>query len=42
MEVRRGIREGLSGLTVELILPAHGEPVLADAAAILDAALSEA
>ena len=42
VEVRRGIREGLTGLTVERILPAHGEPVLADAETILDAALSQA
>jgi glyoxylase-like metal-dependent hydrolase (beta-lactamase superfamily II) len=41
MEVRRGIRESLRGRAVERILPAHGEPVLADATRILDAALAE-
>jgi hypothetical protein len=40
-EVRRGIREGVRGLPVEMVLPAHGEPVLEDAAGALGRALAE-
>ena len=40
-EVRKGIREGLRGLPVERVLPAHGEPVLEDAAGALERALAD-
>jgi glyoxylase-like metal-dependent hydrolase (beta-lactamase superfamily II) len=38
--VRTGLRERLQGLGVERILPAHGQPVLANAAHALEAALA--
>lgn len=38
--VRAGLRERLQRLPVEQVLPAHGEPVLADAAHALDVALA--
>jgi glyoxylase-like metal-dependent hydrolase (beta-lactamase superfamily II) len=38
--VRGGLRERLQGLPVEQVLPAHGEPVLADAAHALEVALA--
>jgi glyoxylase-like metal-dependent hydrolase (beta-lactamase superfamily II) len=40
-EVRAGLRERLLPLPVERILPGHGEPVLADAARVLAAALAD-
>jgi glyoxylase-like metal-dependent hydrolase (beta-lactamase superfamily II) len=39
-EVRQGLREGLLELPVERVLPAHGEPVLDEAKAILESALA--
>lgn len=39
-DVRAGLRERLSPLPVERILPAHGEAVLADASRVLEAALA--
>lgn len=38
--MRTGLRERLQGLGVERILPAHGKPVLTNAAHALDAALA--
>lgn len=40
-EVRAGLRSGLLGLPVERLLPAHGSPVLVDAARVLAEALAE-
>lgn len=39
-EVRAGLRERLLALPVQRILPAHGEPILTDADAVLEAALA--
>lgn len=38
--VRTGLRDRLQGLSVEQVLPAHGEPILANAAHALEAALA--